>query len=156
MSEMKLRLRALGDVAGDLHDRFIVVDAEIKARSGTLRSMFGKVPFHELLELALALQADFTAFIHQVRGFSDEHRHALDKDQSDFLHALDVYATALADTGNALVERQEAAYQGSRSALTSQITWQEFRRLQSNYESCIRRYSQAGVALEARAQQVLS
>ena len=155
MDEMKLRLRELADKSGDLLDRYLEVDEDIVKQSGTFRSLFGRVHFDKLLERARGLQPDFKSFVAEVSRFQSENRTALSKEQLEFLDLLESYSRALLDTVNALVDRQHAAFEASKGAAKSKLTWLDFKRFQADYEASIRRYAELGSVLQAKGQRVL-
>jgi len=140
-------LRSFGERASELLSEYVNLHDHMLNASGTFRSLFRSVDFGDLLKRSQALRPGLSELAKALERFHDTQASDLSSEGRAFLTILEEHVGALQDTVSTLIDRQHAAFEASKSARCSNLTWADFKRLNTEYEASIEKYIAVGKRL---------
>lgn len=150
INNIKNELQNLSVLVNKGLDNYISVHNRIYNESGTFMSlfknMFGKgVSNKELLKYSEDLKPEWHNILNELDKYKEEKYSNLNNVEADFFDKLFFYSNAVNKTIDVLIKKQSLLLE--KSLNNSMVSFNDYNKIELEYENCIQEYRKAGVIL---------
>lgn len=133
----------------DVHNRIFEEGSTLKS---VVKNVFGRgTPMLELLRESERLLPVWSAIRERVADFRQSSYALLSADERYYFDLVSRYADAVAETVDALVDRQRLLNEGSKTMKGNPMTWHAFQEKERAYKAAIEAYKTLGADLNDSA-----